>query len=195
VATSASTRAAWPLDLPGPKNYRGSMLHRTVRDRVEDLRRQFAGAQERWFPSWRGSAMCDPHYVGAGTHENLGGRNWTATWILITTSSAAWVVQQFQTAACFPWPARAVIFETTETSWHGFRRIRPPPGKPISRGAVWPYIIPKTGRHTRPRRRTGPFTTSALYPATSSPATYSVRKMPGRFRPCWPGGQDDSVSV
>jgi hypothetical protein len=106
-----------------------------------------------------------PGYVGGGTHENLGGQEldshvdfnyhprtpwhwrvnptlflnpeWEASWggcleLLADPFAPEDAVRQ----VVVPVANRAVIFETAESSWLGFRRMRLPVGKKASRRSI-----------------------------------------------------------
>ncbi len=117
--------------------------------------------------------LYDPEYVGGGTHENLAGQDldphidfnyhphtlwhrrlnliyflndeWNDDWGgLIEFHSNPWDPETNTVERALPIRNRAVIFETSELSWHGFERIELPPGKQhLSRRSLAVYFYTK----------------------------------------------------
>jgi hypothetical protein len=150
----------------------------------------------------------DPDYVGGGTHENLHGQDldphvdfnfhpnrplhrrlnlivflnpeWEQSWGgCLELSDNPWLAADRQRSeAIVPSANRAVLFETTEKSWHGFQQIRLPEDKRhLSRKSIAVYFYSAD----RPATETAP----------SHATVYVPRPLPARLQSGYTLGEED----
>jgi len=143
--------------------------------------------------------LYDPAYVGGGTHENLEGQDldvhvdfnlhpkthlhrrlnlilflnpeWQAEWGgCLELHRNPWVpLEEDEIVTIEPLLNRMAIFETSEVSWHGFRRIHlPPEKKSLSRRSIAVYFYTKN----RPEQQVAP----------SHATVYAPRRLPEQIR-------------
>lgn len=145
--------------------------------------------------------MYDPDYIGGGTHENRNlqeldphvdfnyhpKRRWHRRCNLIVylnpewqedwggsleIQSNPWDLKENRVKTVVPICNRAVLFETSECSWHAFRRITPPRDKAeVSRRSFAIYLYTES----RPQELTAP-PHSTVYVERPLPASIEVGK-------------------
>ena len=145
--------------------------------------------------------LYDPHYVGGGTHENIDGQQldphvdfnyhpgtrwhrrlnliiylnpeWDESWGgCLELHSDPWQSASNVTLRVPPLLNRCVIFETTETSWHGFEAIRlPPERRQLSRRSFAIYLYTKE----RPPEQTAPPHATIYVPGDLRSARAQIR--------------------
>jgi Rps23 Pro-64 3,4-dihydroxylase Tpa1-like proline 4-hydroxylase len=151
--------------------------------------------------------LYDEDYVGGGTHENRDGQEldshvdfnfhprlgWHRRLNLIVFLNPEWEAswggclellrEPSEEAATIVTPVanRAVLFETTESSWHGFRAVRTPPGRGITRKSLAVYFY----SHDRAAAETAP----------SHGTYYYQRPMPAHLQPGYTLREEDVAEV
>jgi hypothetical protein len=154
----------------------------------------------------------DPKYVGGGTHENLHGQEldphvdfnyhpntqlhrrlnlilflnqeWHEDWGgALQLHMNPWLPpEQDPVQTIVPIGNRCVIFETTENSWHGFKRIQLPPDKRrLSRRSIAVYYYTKS----RPAEELAP----------DHSTVYVPRPLPSEFHAGHTLSEEDVVAV
>jgi Rps23 Pro-64 3,4-dihydroxylase Tpa1-like proline 4-hydroxylase len=152
--------------------------------------------------------LYDREYAGGGTHENLSGQDldphvdfnyhpstgfhrrlnlilflnpeWQEDWGgLLELHRNPWLPsEENEIKTILPIQNRCVIFETTERSWHGFRRIQLPEDKAkLSRRSIAVYFYTRE----RPPREAAP----------SHGTIYVPRPLPEQIQPGHTLGEDD----